>query len=330
MNVGFWPFFSQRDKQTGVIRVDTCGASKQAQFLMTAFAAEGHTCTTLSPRIGAFRDAVECLYDVPATNPLQRIHWPMAALDAAFRHCDAVIAHHDYAAFPLSVIAPKARVFQVCAVKPDDRMFQVAWDRAYRVVVQTETMRKLLHPEQTLTETTVWPMCWNEAEIAPHFGGSRPIDVLFVQRCSSTNYTRHEEFLKAMMSMPKLRVAFVDVTRYLRTQRRDLEYVPDYVEALRSSKVAIALNNDGFGGQAIREAIVSGCTPVCLNVACYRELCGESWPYFCTMNTIATVCKQAVHDVCEERTPRVSVPYCNAVEQSYQRVAPRVLEEVLS
>lgn len=339
MRVALFPFHSQKDKRSGAVQTTTCGSTKQASFVARKLREAGHSVAALCAN-GYFNSMFEDCHRVPAFVPSDnyqyRHHWDWRELMDTASGADAAICWHEHLAIPLRAMFPELRIFQLCAVKPDPSdMFLAAWRRATKVVVQTETMSRtvqaMMHPVG-MANVLVWPMCWDEERIGrgcvPRH--SRDIDVLFVQRCSATNYTHHKEFLAAMPQMQHLRVAFVDVTRYLRKERPDLEYVePEgYLDALQRSKVAIALNDDGFGGQAIREAIACGCLPVVKHAECYFELCGGSWPFvvWSDFGNLANVIGEAVaaanaNFVC-------GAPLRNALAQSYQRTWPTIAEDL--
>lgn len=317
MNIGFWPFYSQTNKRTGEFQLSTCGATKQTLFMVERFKALGHTCNVAAPEFSQqpFGSSGHPVH-IPSSNPEQRVHWDTEQIAHVFRKADLAILNHELMAIPLRTIYPKLRIIQNCAVAPDSLMEQ-AWRRADLVTVQTEAMADYVR-EHCETPVSVWPMAYDERlmpkTIKPR--SERKIDVLFIQRCSSTNYTHHLEFLDALPQLTDLNVAFVDVTKYLRQQRPELNYVDDYFAALCDSKIAIALNDtDYFGGQAIREAIRCGCIPVCAKADCYYDLC-KLYGFYTSFDRIAETVREALRY--QGPTPDVSgESYQGAWERIY-------------
>jgi hypothetical protein len=325
MNIAIWPFFSQRDKRTGAIQVRTCGASKQMSFVAAELAKAGAHVKMAAPVHSDMWKGVKLvgITDVEEGNVRQRVHWDTYDMDEVFEGCDTALLNHETLAIPVRRLFPKMRIYQMCAVKPDDPLIRLAWKSADVVVVHTETMREEVHCEG-VPYVTVWRMNYDESTL-----DTTPVakvnDVVFVQRCSSTNYTHHVEFLAAMPSMPNVSVVFVDVTKYLRIQRPDLAYCQheDYNATLLRSRVVVALNDDGFGGQAIREAIMCGCLPVAIDAPCYRELLSADWPYFVSrdFSDIAYVTARAVAEYDHVDLTKLRR---HVAAESYQAAWPRI------
>ena len=323
--IGIWPFYSQQDKRTGAFQLETCGATKQMVFVEKCVRNDlGWATRVAVPRhvTSGFHRPVQV--DVPSSNPVQKVHWDTQAIRAFFSGCDIALLNHETLAVPVRALFPDIAIAQMCAVDPRNgtRLLSAAWLDADVVVAQTKTAASFMRPFCT-GRVDVWPMTYEASNIRPS-ADRKSIDVLFVQRCSATNYTRHCEFVA--QDWGDLRVRYVDVTGYLRKQfPHTLDYsVPGtYYQDLSRSKVAVALNDDMFGGQAIREAIVSGCVPVVLDCPCYRELVGMSWPYAVRqdLSNLRDIVLAAVHGECD-----MSVPLANAREQSYHRAWPAVKE----
>lgn len=286
--IGIWPFYSQHDKATGKTLLATCGATKQMSYLARKLRERGDVVNVIVPNgsyAPEFDGCVKKHHTIHTHNPTQRIHWNTDKLYSAFHDCDTVLCNHEYGAIPLRTMFPSKNIIQMCAVKPDSLLFVEAWRAANLRVVHTEVMRQHVYKAVGTQLTEVWPMRYDAERLNVQPAHDKAVDVLFVQRCSSTNYTKHVEFLQAMESYKHLKVAFTDVTKYLRNIRPELCYTsPEtYNTVMRSSKVVVALNDDGFGGQAVVEAIACGCIPVLLDAPCYRELVDGhpgGWPYF--------------------------------------------------
>lgn len=258
MKVLLWPFYSQQDKATGK-HLATCGNVRQCAFL-----SEQMDCITVIPDTWTehpFKGKVLRSY-IPSSNPLQRLHWDTRLVENC-AGVDLVICNHEYMAIPLRTAFPNVRIIQMCSVVPDNALFAEAWRCADLVVAQNEVaameFRKL-----TNKPVSAWQMSFDERRFPQVTGGHRPIDVIFVQRCSSTNYSHHLEFLEAIEGTA-WRVVFTDPTGWMRQQRPDLEYidpVSGYKRALLQSKVAVSFCDYGYASQSIREAVRCGCVPV--------------------------------------------------------------------
>lgn len=315
--IGLWPFFSQQDKINGGFRFDTCGATKQAQFIeeMLRFA-NIEVCAAVpdSAPFDLFSEQKRC--SIPPNNGLQTIHWDTDNIWRIFHECDIAITWHEFLAIPIRKVFPKLPIIQLLAVKPDSELFDLAWKAATKVVCQTYTQAHYVK-QSTGIVPDVWQMCYDERRIKQNT--LKPVDVLFVSRCSSTNYTRHLEF--SALVWGGLEVYYTDVTGYLRKDRPELNYTePEvYYEALSGTKVAVALNDDMFGGQAIREAIASGATPVVLRCDAFVEMLGPRWPFYvkADLSNLEYVVRAAT--LCE----RPEIPP-QALCQSYQAQWPKV------
>lgn len=319
--VGLWPFYSQQDKINGGFRFDTCGATKQAQFIaeMLTIANVGvRAAVPDSAPHGLFLNERRCT--IPTHNGLQTIHWDTDDIWRVFHECDIAITWHEFLAIPIRKVFPELPIVQLLAVASDGPMFDIAWKAATAVACQTYTQAHHVR-ERCGIRPLVWQMCYDERLIQQ--SALKPVDVLFVSRCSSTNYTRHLEF--SAINWRELQVAYTDVTNYLRKDRPDLGYTqPEtYYEALSHTKVAVALNDDMFGGQAIREAIASGATPVVLGCDAFYEMLGPRWPFYVKkdLSDLEFVVRAAT---LVERPPIPMQALC----QSYQNQWPKVWEDL--
>jgi hypothetical protein len=317
------PFYSQQNKLTGKFLLSTCGAAKQLAFLAEKLTEDGHQVTAIVPSEQLredehpFKCGTFSAY-IPPDNAMQQVHWDAGMLRRAFFDADICLCNHEFAAIPVRKLFPKKRIVQMCSVRPDSLVFNAAWAAADLVVAQGSYAAERIR-YSTRTPVTAWKLAYDERLFQRTVAGHRDIDVLFIQRCSASNYTHHEEFLAADLS--GLRVAYVDVTKYLRKQRPDLEYIePEgYIDALYRSKVAVALNDNWYGGLSIREAMRAGCTPVVLDAACYHELVGPGWPFVTYLKDIAEVVRGAVAS-CKYRS----------IDESYQTAWPKVREDLCS
>lgn len=316
MNVVVWPFCSQIDKTTNVHMLETCGACKQYGFVADriAFDLRWNVKVVLPMHsVGAaFVGHKKRLVYSPHTNPLQQIHWDTRDIADILSGADMLITNHEFLAIPARVIRPDLKIVTLCGILPENLLFNEAWNRSDLVVTHGDHAAKIMQAH-TRTPVVPWKFAYDERNFVGREPMERDIDVLFVQRCSSTNYTHHLEFLEAMKLL-RCRVMFTDVTKYLRSQRPDFEYsTPEtYFDVLHRSKIAIGMCDNLYGGQALREATRAGCTPVVLDVPCYREFVGEGYPYLLKSmrpEEIATTIDEALADW---------VPNRVHIDESYQ------------
>lgn len=331
MKYAIWPFYSQHDKITGHTVLKTCGATRHMEFIAKNLVKLGHTVVVAVPADAPdwpdhFTECIRIPLKVPVSNAIQRVHWNTTDICRVFDGADIAICNHEYMAIPVRAMFPSMHIVQMCATEPFPLdMFWSAWRRADLIVVHSEAMKR--HFASSLNNVSIWPMTYDEDRLVGP-DRIRYIDILFVQRCSSTNYTCHEQFLEVLPELPgTMNVAFTDVTRYLRTLRPELQYTADYVTALKSSKVAIALNDDHFGGQAIREAIVCGCVPLVRDASCYRELCGFDWPHIVKYD-LSNLRDAIIRAVASSKITDCSIPLRNAQSQSYQKCWPKIKEDL--
>lgn len=282
--LAIYPFFSQQNKATNKFILDTCASAKQTAWLAEAVqqylgwdacAAIPAGCTSYPYKC----ETREVL--LPPVNPLQQIHWDAFALAKFFRGADVALCNHELIAIPLRRMYPRMRIITMCLVRPEPlSLFQLAWESSDLVVAQGNYMAKRI---AMLTKKPVvpWELCYDKEKFTRDVNTVRPIDVLFVNRSSASNYTHHLEFMEAMRNSA-LRVAYVDPTSYLRLTGVNVEIFPptSYMDALYSSKVAVAFNDSWYGGLSIREAVAAGCCPALLRLPCFEDMVGITWPYF--------------------------------------------------
>lgn len=307
----------------------TCGNAKQLAFIQRAVKTELRWVTSAAlPDLGVgnpfFRIVAEPVSSV-LDNPSQRVHWNVKDLVRVCGGADIVVTSHEFLAIPLRRLFPKLKIVQMCNVAPDDSLFQLAWESADLVVVQGQYAKTVIAP-MTYTPVETWELAYDEDDflIDPV---EKDVDVCFVLRCSATNYTHHEEFLDSLKYMPNYRTVFTDVTGYLRRQRPELTYsTPEtYIKTLMRSRVAVALNDNMYGGLATREAARAGCSLVCLDAPCYRELKGAYFTSLDPRDIARTV-----------RTALLSPSPVDVSKASYQAAWPvvkssleKILEEIL-
>jgi hypothetical protein len=305
MRVVIQPFFSQQDKGTGRFLLDADVTVQISRFLAEQLRGEGMEVRVLDPD------------GLPHDNKLQRLSFDVEAMSEALRGCDLFITHNELAASRARHLT-RAKIVHFNHMMPLGGwewmapLQRASWAAADLVVFLSESLRSFAG-----VPGTVWPMVYDQRHIRSY--EDRPIDVLFVQRCSVSNYTHHREFLAADLS--GLRTVFTDPTRYLELHENPggVEFAhcdtrESYYELLGRSKVAVALMTDDLhGGVAVREAVVSGCVPVLLDRPCYREMAGDQ-PVFTDLDpeNIARTVRTALHGDASSVRERVS-------RESYQQ-----------
>lgn len=323
MKVCLWPFYSQQDKRTGEFLPEQCGNVKQMVYVGRALIGAGHAVRFVKPVGCSYAPFGDCLSaDIPPHNPKQRSTFSLEDVWLAVQGCGVVVSSSEYFAIAARQIVDSTRIVQMCSVMPDSPLFATAWRAADLVVAQGRYAAGVVR-RATTTRVTCWPLAYDERDF---FGRDlyceRDIDVLFLMRCSATNYTHHEEFLKC--SFDGLNVVFVDPTGYLRMQRPDLQYCTHstYISTLYRSKVAVALNDNMYGGLGIREALRAGCTPVLLDAPCYRDLVQGPYKHFVRkdLSNLEGAVKAAVADECKY--------FIDVSHESYQQGFRTVLNDL--
>lgn len=327
MTVGIWPFWSQQDKIDGVFRLDTCGNAKQLAFLANTLsdAGVGNFAAVPYNSIGINPFAGYRYVSLPLENAVQRIHWNTGELRMFFKNCTVAVLNNEYMAIPMRALFPKLRIIQMCPVPVDSGLFKHAFDAADLVVARSELQAKKLR-SYTHTPVGVWPMYYDERPFNTAYWSSRTTDVLFLPRCSANNATHHEEFLAAIADSD-WRVAFTDITRWLRTQRPELRYTtPEtYVSELHKARVVVSLYESWNGEMGLYEALRAGCVPVVCYTASTAALLGKTYPYMVhDLNQLRNVIEAALRYSGSGHV----VPLNIIKAGSYQVGAARAVEDV--
>lgn len=333
--IAIHPFYSQIDKLTGQFSLSTCGAAKQLAWVAERLQSElqeevafivPQRCDVSS--YGPLEKFAVREVRIPPCNVRQRVHFDTDELLAAYRGVDLALCNHEMMALPLRQLFPKLPIITMLNVgfEPQFVSSILASDL---VVTQGQYAKRMVAAGFPDERITCWSLAYDEDDFGDKHRQYRDVDALFVQRCSPSNYTHHREFLKALPLMRHVRAAFTDVTRYLRAIRTDLKYSTPatYLQTLYRSRVAVALNDNAYGGLAIREAVRAGCVPVVLDSPCYLELVGEDWPFL-----VRTLDPQDIADTVNRalawKGPLPNAPRENVLKESYQAGWPHVKEDV--
>lgn len=317
--VAVYPFYGRQNKETGRFLVRSSGTSKIAGWLARQMVDDlGWKARMLLPLEELCEDEPFYSLDgvdavrvrVPASNAEQRLHWSPRDWGELVDGCDGLLSVHETIAWPIRCLHPRLRIAQITEVPPGeafaqmDALYPLAWraadlnavpSRAFADLVERETTAGGAFAWQMPTlRPRVWPLAYDErlfaAGDAEHAATERDIDVLFLPRASSTNYTRHLQFVEACRRLrargSKLSVWFTDVTRYLRRSGEadgiGARFAPEpdsqdaYRALLRRSKVVVALRSNLYS-MPVREAIRSGAFPVLASDPGYFDLVGADW-----------------------------------------------------
>lgn len=332
IRIGIQCLFPTQDKVAGRFLLKQCGAMKQMSWVANRLASElGASIRFAVPNLSNSADwpqGVEhVLCDMSLCNSIERIRWAPQELLRMFTGCDLAILQHEFLAIPLRRMFPKLRIIQLLQCNPDDRLFKEAWTSADLMAVQSEMARQHVASTAWAALTTVWPLSY-DADSPCDANRFRDVDILFVQRCSASNYTHHEEFLRTLPLLQQTgrRVVFTDVTRYLRKTHPDLAYLeyttPDtFQDYLERSKVVVSFHNTLYGGESIRHACRAGATPVVLCTPAYVEMCGSNYPHF-----VYELSPQSIYDTCMRAiaNPRT----VDVTKDSYQAAWPTIKRDV--
>lgn len=330
MKVVIQPFYSQQDKDTHRFLLDADVTTDISRFLAEQLRLKGWEVALILPApadcVGGWPKWVEpfTVYMpayVPHENKFRRLSFDSTEMAAMLEGADLFITLHELVAFKVrQLVGKRTKIIHFNILSPlgewewMEPLQQASWAAADLVPFLAENLQRFAQARvQRIAlwnyqdiKWTVWPTGYDARPIVfrePAWPGK--IDLLFVQRCSSSNYTHHREFIEAIHLLRTQlawqgRVMFTDPTHYLELNKQaeaptgiDLDSLKiefahagsraDYYELLSQSKVAVAMmSNDLHGGVAIREAIASGCIPVLLDEPCYREMLRPhalAWPY---------------------------------------------------
>lgn len=318
--IALLPFYSQQDKQTGKFLLHSCVATKHVMFMARKIHEElGWKIRLIVPPLkdcqtfpdwdgtGDMLDVHEA--PIPPENMAQRLQWYPHRWPTLFKDVDILFTSHELIGWAIKGVYPMMKVIQQHNLSPETAwpwmspLFDLNYEAVDIITCLSWTMHDFIRLRmRSLNEEAVqvWPFSWNIQKLNDPIQSQnwappeRDIDLLFVLRGSSTNYSHHVEFIEALKVLRQIgwqgKVYFPDQTRYL-TENKLLEgienvYVQEgtnknlgaYTRLLRRSKAVIGLCNNGFGGESVREAIACGAFPILLNCDGYTDLVGEDWP----------------------------------------------------
>lgn len=330
MRVVIQPFCSQQDKLTGQFLLSADVTMDISRFLAEKLATIGADVYFILPHVSrclggyptwmpAFKVFVH--QGIASDNKLRRLTFDATAMREMLAGVDLFITHNELMAYKVrQLVGDKTKIIHFNHLMPlgdwawMEPLQQASWAAADLVVVLAENLQRFakgrinqvaLWNYQDI-KWALWPMVYDRRLIRfRESAWPATVDLLFVQRCSSSNYTHHREFIEAIKILRidqswQGRVVFTDPTGYLEHQGRheitglylpelNIEYAhcasrDAYYKLLGDSKVAVAMMTDDLhGGVAIREAIASGCIPVLLDQPAYHEMLQPydmSWPWF--------------------------------------------------
>lgn len=244
MNILFYPFYSQQNKETHQFILDKCCVARINGYLATTFIKSGHNVAIMVPRgipipeiQKVFPDgSLFKLDNIPADNLLQRLELPLSGIKHVIKtfEPDLIISHHELASVALrqliNTLPYRINLVQFNHLQPQGvwnwmKDLQIAsWKAADLVITLSDLLaREVSKLTSGNLPISVWPMCYSEQEAAQNSSNfmstyNRDIDILFGQRCSMNNYTHHSEFLDALLKLKTQgwegSVAFTDPTGY--------------------------------------------------------------------------------------------------------------------
>lgn len=342
MRTLIWPFWSQQDKTTGKF-LPHCGGPKLGWWLHNRIKSElGWQSEMVSPmpfqlaKQEYYGDVVQVY--MPNSNKLQRVHWDTETIRLLTDGVDLVVTSNEFAAIPLRAVKPSLKIISMVVLYPEpEGMFREAWNSSDLVVFQCKSEYERW---RTDSKFTWWNMAFDADLYKYEECNPRPIDVVFLGRCSESNYTHHQEFLRAVGDLD-LKYVVCDSTKYLRRISSMIPVLADpsdqtaYRNLLSQSKVCVALVGTGYGGMSVREAVASGCWPVVSRSCAYLDLVGYSWPGVCYHDDPVSI-REAVQRVLalREAGARDSLSSfkfieARAFQHSYQEGWKKVKEDLL-
>lgn len=313
------PFFSQQDKATGKFLLASCVATKHCMYLADKITKElGWGVRLIVPQfnnVQSWPEGLNGLFErnfmiyqapIPPDNFAQRLEWYPHKWHEIIGSCDILYTSHELIGWAMKGWRPDLKLVQMHYLTPGtawpwmNPLFQLNYRAADRLVCLSETMRTNI--ERDLRDNSkgpyppvnTWPFSCNTERLAMGKPPERDIDLLFVLRGSSTNYSHHTEFFQALDILRERgwdkTVGFTDYTHYLQTSgyfdgtRGKIEVLKNpqdqnaYINFLYRSKAVIGLCDNGYGGESIREAVYCGAFPILLDCLGYQWLVGRHWP----------------------------------------------------
>lgn len=326
MRVVIQPFMSQQSKQSGKFLIESEVTTQISRFIASMLRHEGHQVFFILPNVydceGGYPDWLSMFpvisRTVPSVNKNQRLNFDAAMMHAVLNKADLFITHNELVAWKArQIVGDKVKIIHFNHLMPIGdwkwmEPVQVAsWSSADLSVFLAPNLERVARIRASMKgyenlNMQVWPLVYDANMIKERaVQDSADVDILFVQRCSASNYTYHKEFISAVQVLRHGydyhgRIMFTDPTRYLEMNEilesplgvhipeLDIQYAhaasrEEYFKLLNRSKVAVAMmTKDLHGGVAIREAIATGCLPVVLDEPCYNQMLHPyqtDWPY---------------------------------------------------
>lgn len=344
MHLTYYPFFSQQDKVQGLFRLGSDSGVRLYSYMAKRSLEQGWRVSFVLPQPSQCVDSaplpegVEVLrvpYSLALCNLERRLQWDPAWLKRL--PGDIVLTQHEFLAYPLRCLRPELTILMECGIRPE-----TAWPQTAGLFPLAHAAADLVHCNSrqlaTMPNSTVWSFGYDDS-VAVSRGLSRDVDVLFNARASSTEYSNHSAFVRAM-SGTGLSVRMTDPTRYLESVAGAPEAwlsqpLPrgDYVDLLHRSKVVVGLVDNGYGGYAFQEAIAAGCCPVALRTPEYEDILTENWPYYCTLDTVADAAERAVRvgwrGISTKTVRRVQVNIAKSAYSAAWEAARKDIERVV-
>lgn len=326
--IALLPFFSQQNKQTGGFLLSSCVATKHCMYIGRRIMQELKWDVRLiipDSKIDSWpvvskeiRNSMETRSaPIPNENFAQRLSWYPEQWSRLFGDCDILYTSHELIGWAIKRQMPKLKVLQMHYLSPSTAwpwmrpLFELNYMAADRLTCLSQPMRLAIQRDlidsyamrhqhiahgDILNHVSCWPLSVNtDALQSGGFPPERDIDLLFVLRGSSTNYSHHQEFFAALdilrrRGWRKL-VGFTDYTRYLSNEKcfefsgvepyivlGDPQDQEQYKQFLYRSKAVIGLCDNGYGGESVREAVYCGAYPILLDCPGYWRLVGSQWP----------------------------------------------------
>lgn len=332
MKIAIQPFFSQQNKITNKFLLDGCLTVRISLYLAKQLTDEGYDIEVFLPDSSQCEPWIGTTLPIrrramPLSNKMQRLDFNAAWFEKALQGVDLLLTCNEL--LPAKArhvfegkIAILNNLFPMGGWEWMAALQQEAWKSADCVAFMSDFIRSQYNIG------VVWPMVYNANKI--QHSNIKDIDVLFVQRCSITNYTHHEEFLQVLPLLRGLNVVFADPTGYLEKLYPELNYAhafgDKYYNLLSRTKVVVALmTGDIHGGTSTREAIVSGANPVLLKYPHYEDIVKDAqFPGFCTLTpfSIAAAIYRQI-----DRQPDEKL-IATIAKESYQATWPIVLRDI--
>src|SRR5690606_33264136 len=137
---------------------------------------------------------------IPRNNLEQRLNFNPKDIKL-IQHSDIIISHNEIQSLSIKKLLPKSYLIQFNHLLPFGQnlwfrdLAQISWKTADLVIVLSPLIKQWILNVEPKANINVWPTVF--PNFNKQYENEQNIDILFIQRCSESNYTHHLEFIEA-------------------------------------------------------------------------------------------------------------------------------------